>query len=66
MIIGKLNNLSIYHNFVVKTNGDMEATGEEGFVVSAGPAKGVKLVDRYTFSRNNFSKEIIHGFENRK
>lgn len=62
MVIQKLNQLSLYHNFIVKNNGDMEITGEEGFVVTQTSAKGAKLVDRLSFSKNNFSKDIIKGW----
>ena len=65
VIIKRLNNLSMYQNFVIKSNGDFESTGEEGFVITTTSAKGAKLVDRYTFSRNNFSKEIIKGFQHK-
>lgn len=62
MVIQKLNQLSLYHNFIVKNNGDMEITGEEGFVITQTGAKGAKLVDRLSFSKNNFSKDIIKGW----
>ena len=63
MILKKLNDLSIYNNFVLTASGDMVATGDEGFVISKTSAKGAKLVDRYTFSKNNFSKEIVKGWK---
>lgn len=62
MIIQKLNALSQIGKFVVKSNGDMEAVGDEGFVLTDTSAKGVKLVDRYSFSKNNFSKDIIRSW----
>ena len=62
-ILEKLNNFTLYKNFVVKTNGDYVATKDEGFVLTKSAAKGVKLVDRLEFSRNNFSKDIITGFD---
>lgn len=62
-ILEKLNNFTLYKNFVVKTNGDYVATKDEGFVLTKSSAKGVKLVDRLEFSRNNFSKDIITGFD---
>ena len=58
-IIEKLNALSSYGKFIIKANGDLEAVGDEGFVLTDTPAKGVKLVDRYSFSKNNFSKDLI-------
>ena len=63
IILKKLNDLSQYDNFIITTNGDMVSTGEEGFVISQTSAKGAKLVDRYTFSRNNFSKDIVKGWD---
>ena len=62
LIINKLNALSQYGKFVVKSNGDMEAVGDEGFVITTTDAKGAKLVDRYSFSKNNFSKDIIKSW----
>lgn len=62
-ILEKLNKFTVYKNFVVKTNGDYVMTKDEGFVLTKSSAKGVKLVDRLEFSRNNFSKDIITGFE---
>lgn len=62
MIIEKLNNLQQYSNFVVKSNGDLVATGDEGFVLTSTSAKGAKLVDRYTFSHNNFSSDLLKGW----
>lgn len=62
LIIDKLNAASQYGKFVVKSNGDMQSVGDEGFVLTATAAKGVKLVDRYSFSKNNFSKDIVQGW----
>lgn len=61
-IIDKLSQLSTYHNFIVKSNGDMVVAGEEGFVMTQTNARGVKLVDRLKFSSNNFSADIIKGW----
>lgn len=61
-IISKLNAMSQYGHFVIKSNGDMQATGDEGFVLTSTGAKGAKLVDRYAFSHNNFSKDIIKNW----
>lgn len=54
-ILNKLNDLTLYNNFVITNKGDMIKVGDEGFVLSATDAKGCKLVDRYTFSKFNFS-----------
>ena len=62
LIIDKLNAASQYGKFVVKSNGDMQSVGDEGFVLTATAAKGVKLVDRYSFSKNNCSKDIVQGW----
>lgn len=61
-ILEQLNKFTLYKNFVIKTNGDYVTTKDEGFVITKTSAKGVKLVDRLEFSRNNFSKDIISGF----
>jgi hypothetical protein len=62
-VIKKLNALTKFKKFVIKSNGDMVPTGDEGFVITGSGARGAKLVDRYTFSRNNFSKDIIKGWQ---
>lgn len=61
-ILEQLNKFTLYKNFVVTTSGDYIATKDEGFVITKTSAKGVKLVDRLEFSRNNFSKDIVSGF----
>lgn len=66
MIIDKLNALSQYGKFVVKANGDIQSVGDEGFVLTDTEAKGVKLVDRYSFSKNNFSKDIIKNWTHKQ
>ena len=63
LILDQLNKYTLYRNFVVTRNGDYISTKDEGFVMVKTSAKGVKLVDRLEFSRNNFSKDIISGFE---
>ena len=63
IILDQLNKYTLYRNFVVTRNGDYISTKDEGFVMVKTSAKGVKLVDRLEFSRNNFSKDIISGFE---
>lgn len=61
-IIQYLDKLSTFTNFVIDRNGNMVATGEEGYFLSQTSAKGVKIVDRYTFARNNYSKDIIRSW----
>lgn len=63
IILNQLNKLSLYSNFVLTSSGDYIPTKDEGFVCVQTSTKGCKLVDRYEFSRNNFSKDIIAGFE---
>lgn len=62
MIIRKLNEMSLYNNFVMKSNGDLVGTGEEGFVITQTNAKGAKLVDRFEFSKNNFASDIVKSW----
>ncbi len=63
MIIRKLNEMSLYNNFVMKSNGDLVGTGEEGFVITQTNAKGAKLVDRFEFSKNNFARDIVKSWQ---
>ena len=63
IILNQLNKMKMYSNFVLTTNGDYIPTKDEGFVMAQTGSKGCKLVDRYEFSRNNFSKDIVAGFD---
>lgn len=63
MVLDQLNKYALYKNFVVTKSGDYISTKDEGFVIVKTSAKGVKLVDRLEFSRNNFSKDIVSGFD---
>lgn len=63
IILNQLNKMKMYSNFVLTTNGDYIPTKDEGFVMVQTGSKGCKLVDRYEFSRNNFSKDIVAGFD---
>ena len=63
MILDQLNKYALYKNFVVTKSGDYISTKDEGFVIVKTPASGLKLVDRLEFSRNNFSKDIVSGFD---
>ena len=62
-IINKLNRLNRVNTFV-KTKNGYKVTGAEGFV-AIDKLKGgaVKLVDRMEFSANNFSSDIIKGWD---
>src|SRR6056300_354838 len=64
IIINKLNELSNIGTFV-KTKSGFKVTGVEGFVaIDRLQGGAVKLVDRLEFSTNNFSKDIIKGWDN--
>ena len=64
IIINKLNTLSKMGTFV-KTKSGFKVTGVEGFVaIDRMEGGAVKLVDRLEFSTNNFSKDIIKGWDN--
>lgn len=58
--LNKLNNINTF----VKTGSGYKVTGAEGFVAIDKLTNGaVKIVDRMEFSYNNFSKNIIKGWE---
>ena len=63
IIINKLDRVKSIDTFVRTKNG-FKVTGSEGFV-AIDKVKGgaVKLVDRLEFSTNNFSKDVIKGWE---
>lgn len=64
IIINKLNRLSKISTFV-KTKSGFKVTNPEGFVaIDRMEGGAVKLVDRLEFSTNNFSKDIIKGWDN--
>jgi len=64
IIINKLNELNNMGTFV-KTKSGFKVTGVEGFVaIDRMEGGAVKLVDRLEFSTNNFSKDIIKGWDN--
>jgi len=64
IIINKLNKLNNMGTFV-KTKSGFKVTGVEGFVaIDRMEGGAVKLVDRLEFSTNNFSKDIIKGWDN--
>lgn len=63
MVLDQLNKYALYKNFVVTKNGDYISTKDEGFVIVKTAGSGLKLVDRLEFSRNNFSKDIVSGFD---
>ena len=64
IIINKLNKLNKIGTFV-KTKSGFKVTNPEGFVaIDRMEGGAVKLVDRLEFSTNNFSKDIIKGWDN--
>ena len=64
IIINKLNSLNSIGTFV-KTKSGFKVTNPEGFVaIDRTEGGAVKLVDRLEFSTNNFSADIIKGWEN--
>lgn len=62
-LINSLNKLSNVDTFVKTSNG-YKVTGAEGFVaIDKLGGDAVKLVDRMEFSYNNFSKDILKGWD---
>lgn len=62
-IIAKMNQAGHISTFVKTSNG-FKITGVEGFVAIDHLKGGaVKIVDRLEFSRNNFSAEIVKGWQ---
>ena len=63
ILINKLNELSNIDTFV-KTRKGYKVTGQEGYVaIDALGGDAVKLVDRMEFSYNNFSADILKGWD---
>jgi len=65
MVMAKLDRVDSLSTFVLTKSGELKVTGAEGYVgLSDGNIpQGVKLVDRYSFSFNNFSPEVKKGWE---
>jgi hypothetical protein len=62
-LINKLNSLKKIDTFVKTSNG-YKVTGEEGYVaIDKLGGDAVKLVDRLEFSYNNFSPDILKGWD---
>ena len=62
-LINNLNKLSKIKTFV-KTNNGYKVTGEEGYVaIDKIGGDAVKIVDRMEFSYNNFSPDILKGWD---
>jgi len=62
ILINKMSEVSDISTFVKTTKG-FKVTGAEGFVAIDKIGNAVKLVDRMEFSANNFSTEIIKGWQ---
>jgi hypothetical protein len=63
IIIDRLDSLNRMSTFV-KTSDGFKVTSQEGFVaIDRLKGGAVKLVDRMTFSKNNFNPEIIKGWQ---
>ncbi|MFW9952242.1 MAG: DUF6267 family protein [Candidatus Thorarchaeota archaeon] len=62
-LLKKLNAAFGLETYLVKKDGTLIATQHEGFALSDSEGNVVKLVDRYAFSRANFSDEYIKGWE---
>ena len=66
-LINKLNSIAKYDAFVQTKKGYKLRTGAEGFVaIDKLGGDAVKLVDRLEFSYNNFSPDILKGWEKPK
>lgn len=66
-LINKLNSISQYDAFVQTKKGYKVKTGAEGFVaIDKLGGDAVKLVDRLEFSYNNFSPDILKGWDKPK
>ena len=65
IIMRKLDRVDSLNTFVLTSDGTIKVTGAEGYVglTSSDIPQGVKLVDRYEFSFNNFSSDIRKGFQ---
>tara|TARA_R110000822_G_scaffold44843_7_gene120238 strand:+ start:3494 stop:4720 length:1227 start_codon:yes stop_codon:yes gene_type:complete len=63
ILINNLNKLSKVNTFV-KTRNGYKVTGEEGYVaIDSIGGDAVKIVDRMEFSYNNFSPDILKGWD---
>jgi hypothetical protein len=62
-LINNLNKLSKINTFV-KTRNGYKVTGEEGYVaIDKLGGDAVKIIDRMEFSYNNFSPDILKGWD---
>ena len=61
-LIAKLDSVKRLKTFLVKNDGSLVVTGNEGFVLTKTAASGCKLVNRYNFSLANFSSDFHKGW----
>ena len=65
-LINKLDSIKKIDTFVKTSNG-YKVTGQEGFVaIDQLGGDAVKLVDRMEFSYNNFSPDVLKGWDKPK
>lgn len=57
-----IDKISASRNFLVKADGSLVPTGNEGYCVVRGNAAGVKIVSRSEFSMANFSGDYLKGW----
>lgn len=62
MVIYKLNRASALGTFI-RTRKGYHVTNQEGFVAIDRLGKAVKIVDRLEFSYNNFSPDVLKGWQ---
>jgi hypothetical protein len=66
ILINKLNRIGSLETFV-KTSKGYKVTGQEGYVaIDTLGGDAVKLVDRMEFSYNNFSPDILKGWQKKR
>lgn len=58
-----IDKISVSKNFLVKSDGSLVPTGNEGYCVVRGKAQGVKIVSRSEFSMANFSGDFLKGWD---
>lgn len=64
MVINKLSSVSRFAKFVQKSDGSFEVRGDEGFVfINRQTGSVTKFVDRVGFSRDNWSPDVIKGWQ---
>jgi hypothetical protein len=63
LLINQLNKIEDIKTFIKTKDGFVLPANGEGFVISDSDGKVMKLVDRLEFSKNNFSSDILKGWE---